>query len=93
MLRQPQPVAASGPVTAPFNGPRNSSYEQAQAQLAARGVIWQRLESAGDTGEWKFSCSIPSRQNPNIRRTYEGRARDALGAIQAVLEQMDKDQN
>jgi hypothetical protein len=72
---------------------RNGSYEQAQAQLAARGVIWQRLENASDTGEWKFSCAVPNRQNPNVHRTYEAKAKDFLSAMQAVLEQIDKERS
>jgi hypothetical protein len=73
-------------------GPRMMNYEQAQAVLTAKGVTWQRLETWGDAGEWKFSCSIPNRNNPNIRRTYEARANDSLGALRAVLDQIDREQ-
>ena len=66
-----------------------TTYEQAQAILAARGVSWQRLE--GDQGKWKFSCSIPNPQNRNISRTYEARDADHLAAIQAVLDQISKE--
>lgn len=75
----------------PASGARVASYEQAQAILAARGVKWQRLETWGEAGEWKFSCSIPSRQNAFISRTYEGRATDYLSAVRAVLNQIDQD--
>jgi hypothetical protein len=66
--------------------------EQAWAQLKARGVLWQDLSMVAETGEWKFSCAIPNRQNPSIRRRYEATAGDSLAAIRAVLEQLDKDQ-
>jgi hypothetical protein len=69
-----------------------STFEQVQAQIKTRGVLWQRLEMVGETGEWKFSCSIPNRQNPRIRRTYEAKAGDSVAAIRAVLEQLDKEQ-
>lgn len=68
-----------------------TTYEQAQAILAARGVKWQRLETWGDSGEWKFTCSIPNRQNEFISRTYEGRADNYLAAVQAVLEQIQNE--
>jgi hypothetical protein len=100
VLRQPevgvQPVAQqtpapNSPATPPPRGSGIANYEQAQGQLAARGVIWQRLETSGDNGEWRFSCSLPNPNNPRLRRTYEGRARDFLSAIQAVLDQIDRD--
>jgi hypothetical protein len=99
VLRRPQPViepvgqrspaAGAGPSE---SGAPLTTYEQAQAQLAARGVVWQRQERNADTGEWKFSCAIPNRQNPNLRRMYEARAADYLSAIRAVLEQIDREQ-
>jgi hypothetical protein len=78
-----QPVSRSDPS-------RPMTYEQAQALLAAYGLGWQRLEYAD--GVWKFTCSIPNRQNPTLSRTYEGQAKDDLGAIRAVLEKIEKDQ-
>ena len=75
------------PASAP--GARPLTYDQAQAVLAGRGVQWQRLEAVGS--EWKFTCSLPSRQDPARSRTYEGRAATYLAAIQAVLEQMDQE--
>lgn len=75
------------------SGTRSSlSYEQAQATLAARGVTWQRLETGTEPGEWKFSCSVPNRQNPSIRRFYEARAHEAVSAMRAVIEQMERGQ-
>jgi hypothetical protein len=70
----------------------NLTYEGAQAQLTARGVTWQRLETWGDQGDWKFTCSIPNRQNPYISRTYEAEAHDPLSAVRGVLDQLDHDQ-
>jgi hypothetical protein len=70
---------------------RVASYEQAQALLAARGVKWQRLETWGDRGEWKFSCSIPNPHNPYISRTFEARAGDYLSAVRAVIDQMERE--
>jgi hypothetical protein len=84
-------AAPSGGVTL-AGGSRLMNYEQAEAVLTGKGVTWQRLETWGDAGEWKFSCSIPNRNNPNIRRTYEARAHDSLGALRAVLDQIDRDQ-
>jgi hypothetical protein len=76
---------------APSGGVSVTSYEQAQAYLHAHGVKGQRLETWGDQGEWKFSCSIPNRQNPYISRNYEGRAADYISAMRAVIEQIQKE--
>jgi hypothetical protein len=100
LLRPPEPVTEPFPrrelatVSNP-GSPRDTqvfTYEQAQDQIKARGVLWQRLEMVAESGEWRYSCSIPNRQNPRIRRTYEAKASDSVTAIRAVLEQLDKEQ-
>ncbi|HEV3119674.1 MAG TPA: hypothetical protein VGY58_21630, partial [Gemmataceae bacterium] len=68
------------------------SYEQGEALLETRGALWHRLEKVAETGEWRFRCIVPNRQKPGSRRTYEGRDRDSLAAVQAVLDQIDQDQ-
>jgi len=83
-----QPVAS--PVS--LSSSQVTTNEQAQAILKNRGVIWQRLDQVANTGEWKFSCSLPNPQNPRLHRTYEGTAPDSLGAIRAVLDKIEKDQ-
>jgi hypothetical protein len=88
---EPPPPTARGalPSFGFLGGSRVATYEQAQSLLAARRVSWQRLETWGDEGEWKFSCRIP---NPHIARTYEARAREPIAALRAVLEQIDQEQ-
>jgi hypothetical protein len=86
--RQGQTVANPGAAT----GSSNLSYEAAQARLTSYGVAWQRLETWGDQGDWKFTCSIPNRQNPYISRTYEAEAHDPLAAVHGVLDQLEHDQ-
>jgi hypothetical protein len=66
-----------------------SVYDQLQGQLKARGVAWQRQETWKDG--FKFTCQIPNPANPHVHRTYEATAGDYLAAIQAVLEQMDRE--
>jgi hypothetical protein len=83
-----QPVA--NPVS--LSGSQVTTNEQAQAILKSRGVIWQRLDQVANTGEWKFSCSLPNPQNPRLHRTYEATAPDSLGATRAVLDKIEKDQ-
>jgi hypothetical protein len=104
-LRQPEPVPEGKPraeaipvlgtgqsmVTLTSTGNASEEYRQLQAQLQARGVTWQRLETWGENGDWKFSCSIPNRQNPNIRRNYEAIAHGDLAAVRAALEQIDRE--
>jgi hypothetical protein len=99
VLQPPQPAPLLNPTTtrgaAPAFTPavpaRLASYEQAKAQLQSRGVTWFRLET-GEQGGFTFSCSIPNRQNRNINHTFEAQAQTELAAIQAVLEQIDKEQ-
>jgi hypothetical protein len=88
-LSRPDAVASQS--FAPLGAARAGSFEQAQSQLTTRGVIWQRLETVGDHGDWKFACSVPNPQNRLISRTYEATARDPLSAIQAVLDQISKE--
>jgi hypothetical protein len=84
---QRSPVAATTPNSSAAN--RFLDFDQAQAQLRARGVLWQRLETVNESGNWRFVCSVPNRQNPNKHRTYEATGRDYLSAVQAVLEEID----
>jgi hypothetical protein len=84
------PVA--GP--APHYGPaasRGLTYEQALAVLKAKGASYQCLQTWGEEGEWKFSCSIPNRQNPHIRRSYEARAPDPVLAMRLVLDKIERE--
>lgn len=87
----PNPVARRDPALARGVSSAPLTYEQAQAQLSARGVKRQRLETWGDNGEWKFSCSIPKPGNAYISRVYEAQAPTALAAIQQALEQIDRE--
>jgi len=89
-LRAPEPTARLTGAVGPTSQ-RLASYEQAQVVLLGRGVKWQRLEMAGDAGEWKFSCALPDKRNANINRAYEGRGPNYLAAIQAVLDQMERE--
>jgi hypothetical protein len=94
------PVAASGtstgaPVTAAAAVlPGEYSFEQLQAMLAARGVSMQKLETVSDRGEWRFSCAIPNRQVPNVRRNYSAQAAGPYGlaAMRAVIDRIDQEQ-
>jgi hypothetical protein len=85
------PLPARGSSYNLTDGSRLASYEQAKAQLVARGVTWFRLETADEPGSYKFSCSVPNRQNRMINRTYEAQGPSELAAIQAVLDQIDKE--
>lgn len=83
--------AASVPLTTPV---ANMSFEEAQKYLKQRGVIWQRLETWGDQGQWKFQCSLPIPGSPNINRTYvtDPLPSDPLTAVRIVLDKIEKDQ-
>lgn len=95
LTSQPGPVPRAGVPPAvgiqPVGAMSGASADALLALLQARGVTWHRLETWGDAGEWKYSCSLPNPSNPNIRRTYESRGRDARSAMTAVLTQMDQE--
>lgn len=93
VLGPPQTAPVPAPVAAQTvsTGDRTiSTYEQAKAELDARGALWQRLETDAETGLWKFSCALPNKQNPRLHRTYQAKAADSLAAIRAVFEQIDQ---
>jgi hypothetical protein len=100
VLDAPQPIVpVSRNTTDPVHGPNDfdragsagaggGTYEQLQAELAARGMNWYRQEKWGDGV--KFICTIPSRANPSKTRTYEAVAGTDVAALRLVLEQIDK---
>jgi hypothetical protein len=101
-LRRPEPVPVA-PVGQAWQAPGGvvptstwpgtstpSDYDQLQAQLKARGVAWQRLETLSDG--YKFTCSVPNPEHPEFSRIYEASARDYRAAIHAALEQIDRSQ-
>ena len=71
---------------------RIKTFEEGQQFLMARGVKWQRLETAGE-GEWRFSCSLPTKPGSTSMRTYEATDRYGLTAMQKVIDQVVRDQN
>jgi hypothetical protein len=71
-------------------GSKLGSFEQARSQLQVRNVTWWRLETT-EPGTFKFSCSVPNRQNRQLSRTHEAQASSELAAIQAVLDQIDRE--
>jgi hypothetical protein len=75
----------------PLGATTTASADALLALLQARGVTWHRLETSGDNGEWKYVCSVPNANNPNIRRMYEASGRDPRTAMSAVLNQMDQE--
>jgi hypothetical protein len=83
--------AASVSLSTPVS---NMSFEEAQKYLKQRGVIWQRLETWGDQGQWKFQCSLPIPGSPHINRTYvtDPLPNDPLTAVRIVLDKIEKDQ-
>jgi hypothetical protein len=64
--------------------------EQTLNAIAAYNPKWHKLENAG-AGSWRFSCSIPDRNEPNKSRTYEGEGVTAMAAVQGVLDRIGQD--
>lgn len=62
-----------------------SGLDQALSAVTAMNPRWQKLEHLGVEG-WRFSCSIPDRNEPNKSRTFEGEGLTAMMAVQSVLD-------
>lgn len=98
-LERPQPLTGGAVPLEPKPTPglqlasnvTGATFEQLQAQLAARGAVWQRLEASAESGEWKYGCAVPLRENPNMRKVYEKKAGDPLSAMRGVLDAIDKE--
>src|SRR4051794_11051240 len=81
-----QPITQTGGVPAAI-----SSVDQGLQALDQRGVKGFRLEQQRDSGLWRCTCSIPSPTNPNFKQIYDKSAADALSALRAVLDQIERD--
>jgi hypothetical protein len=88
----PSAVAPPTPMTTlPAAGPRGS-LDQAYAAVAARNPLWHRMKFNGQTREYTFAISVPSRLNAAVARTAEGTAATQAEAIQRALEQLAGEQ-
>lgn len=84
-------VGATGVGPLPAAGGSPDGYQQVMDKLKARGMTWMRLETTGEAGSWKFSCTVADRANPGIEQRYEASAPGdgGLAAMRAVLDKID----
>ncbi len=59
--------------------------------LEALGVTGHRLRQL-NSGQWLFVATAPNPQHVNTQRYYEARAADSIQAIQAVIDQIQREQ-
>jgi hypothetical protein len=91
-LQTPSTNTVSSRPTNTGNGSsRVRTFEEAQQFLMARGVKWQQLQTSGE-GEWRFSCTLPTKPGSSTMRTYEQTDRYGLIAMQKVIDQIVRDQ-
>lgn len=84
------PSSVPGPTVnaAPWAGAGQAvSPENLQAQLQARGVLWQKQDQIAEGV--RFSAMVPNPSNPQITRVYEATGPDYATAVQAVLRQIE----
>jgi hypothetical protein len=62
------------------------TFEQAQAQLKAKGVISQQWTEAD--GQWKVSFWVPNPQERSKSRRHEATGPDYISACQAALDKI-----
>lgn len=89
-----QTGAAGSSAAPPAAAGATMTFEQAQQALKQRGVVWQRLETSGDQGQWTFQCSRPIPGQKNIYRTFETKGPlpyDGVSAMRAVLKTIDEE--
>lgn len=84
------PLDDSGRGPAPPPGSAVGGLESALQSVAAMNPKWHKLENAG-SGVWRFTCSIPDRQEPSKSRNYEAEGATALAAVQNVLDRANRD--
>jgi len=99
-LQPPQPLTGGGAVPLqPKPGAQLTSnataatYEQLRAQLVKRGVNVLTITTNFETGETTLMCQVPRSGTPNVHQAYQTKARDEVSALQAVLDQLAKDQH
>jgi hypothetical protein len=97
ILRDPQvgvvqPVPAPGQSGAAQPVPQYSgnNLDPLQAQLRARGMVWQKTELVA--GGVRFTCAVPNRQDATSLQIYQATAPDEPTAIQAVLLKINQQQ-
>jgi hypothetical protein len=90
---KPQPGSGPAPTVQPTGNLKGApTFDELQAQLKERGVVWQLLNTTGENGtEWKYSCAVPLKQSPTTRKAYEARGPDPAAAMQKVLQAIDQD--
>jgi hypothetical protein len=81
------PLDASGNRTINPSTASTSGLDQALSNVNSMSPKWQKLEQLGVEG-WRFTCSIPDRNEPNKSRTFEGEGVSALAAVHSVLERV-----
>jgi hypothetical protein len=82
------PSAANGPPVIPSLDARSLTWHAAREELSRAGVTQFRLETWDAGRGYRFSCSVPSADNPYVSREFESRAASDMGAVAAVLEQI-----
>jgi hypothetical protein len=98
-LNRPEPIAnvdsrpssGPGPSAMLTSGGATSGVDPLLDQLKSRGMVWFKMEMNAETAEWDLSCAIPNRQNADVQRTYEVRAKDPASGLRAVIERVDRD--
>jgi hypothetical protein len=90
----PVPVPAVQGGGGGFVPASSTAQNTAQADLEARvrgaGATWTRLDSWVDKGQYKYTCRIPDRQNPQNLKVFEATASDPIAAMQVVLDQIQR---
>lgn len=82
-------AGATGAITAAsFNAGAADNYASLQAELARKGVVFQRLEMT-NANEWRFTCTVADKQNPSLRRNFDHRGRTDIEVMRAVLDEID----
>jgi hypothetical protein len=66
-----------------------AGYEQLKGQLKDRGMNWEKWESEGDRG--RFTCTVTDPADPKKTRSYSVNAASELEAMQAVIDQIDRE--
>lgn len=78
------------PESLPADVPSALTWREAQQRLRTMGASRYRLETWGDDGQFRFTCSVPLESNSPINRHFEARAADPMLAVAQVLDDIER---
>ena len=94
--RSPEVLRAQEPDTAPQElvagdvEAAGITWREAQRRLERVGAARYCLETWGDQGQFRFSCSVPLKSNAQFNRRFEAQSHEPMRAVEHVLDEIER---